>query len=149
MNVWTVSNNNHTYLFTHVHHTPSALQGLKNRKGNFNFCIKYILTVTYNTKEQFILFGYRKTCVKLPLSKRPKLVFKTNYRLMQVKNIAECSKGSILQSFSPSFNEGVDRGVPHSQFPPPFPPLPSPISPTSLPLLPHFPPPIRCFPPPR
>ena len=26
-----------------------------------------------------------------------KLVFKTNYRLMQVKSIAECSKGSILQ----------------------------------------------------
>ena len=25
---------------------------------------------------------------------------KTNYRLMQVKSIAECSKGSILQSFS-------------------------------------------------
>ena len=28
-----------------------------------------------------------------------KLVFKTNYRLMQVKSIAECSKGSILQYF--------------------------------------------------
>ena len=26
----------------------------------------------------------------------------TNYRLMQVKSIAECSKGSILQSFGPS-----------------------------------------------
>ena len=42
----------------------------------------------------------------------------------------------------------MDRGVPHSQFPPPFPPLPSPVSPTSLPLLPHFTPPIRFFPPP-
>ena len=42
-----------------------------------------------------------------------------------------------------AITEGVDRGVPHSQFPPPFPPLPSPVSPTSLPLLPHFPPPIR------
>ena len=28
-----------------------------------------------------------------------KLVFKTNYRLMQVKSIAECSKRSILQYF--------------------------------------------------
>ena len=53
------------------------------------------------------------------------------------------------------FKEGVDRGVPHSQFPPPSPhfpppspPLPSPFHPTSLPLLPHFPPPIRFFPPP-
>ena len=36
-------------------------------------------------------------------SKRiPKLVFKTDYRLMQVKCIAECSKGSILQYFRPS-----------------------------------------------
>ena len=48
-----------------------------------------------------------------------------------------------------SVYEGVDRGVPHSQFPPPFPPLPSPFPPTSLPLLPHFPPPIRFFPPPE
>ena len=36
---------------------------------------------------------YSKTCVKRPFSKRPKLVFKANYRLMQVKSIAE----SILQ----------------------------------------------------
>ena len=27
---------------------------------------------------------------------------KTNNRLMQVKHIAECSKGNILQSFQPS-----------------------------------------------
>ena len=32
-------------------------------------------------------------------NKDQKLVFKTNYRLMQVKSIAECSKGSILQYF--------------------------------------------------
>ena len=31
-----------------------------------------------------------------------KLVFNTDYRLMQVKSIAECSKGSILQYFRPS-----------------------------------------------
>ena len=32
-------------------------------------------------------------------SKRiPKLVFKTDYRLMQVKSIAECSKGSAILS---------------------------------------------------
>ena len=40
---------------------------------------------------------YSKTCVKRPLSKRPKMVFKTNYRLMQVKSIAECS--TILSTF--------------------------------------------------
>ena len=33
--------------------------------------------------------AYSKTCVKQPLSKDHKLVFKTNYRLMQVKSIAE------------------------------------------------------------
>ena len=38
-------------------------------------------------------------------SKRtPKLVFNTDYRLMQVKSIAECSKGSILQYFRPSLS---------------------------------------------
>ena len=31
--------------------------------------------------------------------KDPKLGFTTNYRLMQVKSIAECSKGNILQYF--------------------------------------------------
>ena len=38
-------------------------------------------------------------------SKRtPKLIFNTDYRLMQVKSIAECSKGSILQYFRPSLS---------------------------------------------
>ena len=36
--------------------------------------------------------------------RRPKLVFKTDHRLMQVKMIAECSKGSILQYFRPSLS---------------------------------------------
>ena len=34
----------------------------------------------------------------------PKLVFKTGYRLMHVKRIAECSKGSILEYFLPSLS---------------------------------------------
>ena len=33
-----------------------------------------------------------------------KLVFKTNYHLMQVKSIGECSKGSILQYLRPSLS---------------------------------------------
>ena len=40
----------------------------------------------------------------MPLLKVQKLVFKTNYRSMQVKSIAECSKGSILQYFRPSLS---------------------------------------------
>ena len=42
-----------------------------------------ILTADYTVKP--VLSGHSKK--------------KTNYRLMQVKSIAECSKGSILQSF--------------------------------------------------
>ena len=47
---------------------------------------------------------YSKTCIKRPLKKKNKIVFKTDYRLMQVKSIAECSKGSILQYFRPSLS---------------------------------------------
>ena len=38
------------------------------------------------------------------LKRRPTLGFKTDYLLMQVKSIAECSNGSILQYFPPSLN---------------------------------------------
>ena len=48
--------------------------------------------------------NYSKTCVKQPLSKRPKMFFKTDYPLMQVKSFAKCSKRSILQHFQPSLN---------------------------------------------
>ena len=51
-----------------------------------------------------IVSMYSKACVKQPLYKRPKLVFKTNYRQMQIKSVAECSKGSILQYFRPSLS---------------------------------------------
>ena len=40
---------------------------------------------------------YSKTCLNSHSQKDQKLVFKTKYCLMQVKSIAECSKGSILQ----------------------------------------------------
>ena len=36
---------------------------------------------------------YRKTCLKLSLKKDQQLVFKTDYHLMHVESIAECSKG--------------------------------------------------------
>ena len=47
---------------------------------------------------------YSKICVKQPLSKRQQIVFKTNYRLMQVKSNAECSMGSILHYFRTSLS---------------------------------------------
>ena len=53
----------------------------------------------------FLKCLYSKTSLKRPLKKEDqKLVFKTNYRLMQVKSIAECSTGSILQYFRPSLS---------------------------------------------
>ena len=52
------------------------------------------------------IFHFSITTVKPVLSghskRRPKLFFKTDYCLMQVKSIAECSKWSILQYFRPS-----------------------------------------------
>ena len=41
---------------------------------------------------------FSKTCLKWSISKRPQIVFNTNYGLMQVKSIAEGSNGSILQN---------------------------------------------------
>ena len=42
---------------------------------------------------------YSKTCVKQQLSKRPKIVFQNQFRLKQVKSIAECSKGTFCNTF--------------------------------------------------
>ena len=49
---------------------------------------------------------YSKICLKQPLKKNTKiwLVHKTDYHFMQVRGIAECSKGSILQCFQPSLS---------------------------------------------
>ena len=43
--------------------------------------------------------SYIKTCLKGPLKKDQKLVFKTDYRLMQVKSFAECSKIAFCNTF--------------------------------------------------
>ena len=47
---------------------------------------------------------YSKTCLNSHSQKDLNLFFKTNYCLMQVNSIAECSKGSILQYFRPSLS---------------------------------------------
>ena len=49
------------------------------------------------------------TCTVKPVltghsKKTKKLFFKTDYCIMQVKSIAECSNGSILQYFRPSLS---------------------------------------------
>ena len=50
-----------------------------------------------NFASKFFLLTYSKTCVKWQLSKRPKLVFKTDYRVMQVNSKREHS--AILSTF--------------------------------------------------
>ena len=42
---------------------------------------------------------YSKTCLKGPLKKDHKFVFKTKYYLMQVKSLAECSKRAFCNTF--------------------------------------------------
>ena len=53
----------------------------------------------------FIHVYCRQCTVKRPpTQKEDQLIFKTDYRLMQVKSIAECFNGSILQYFRPSLS---------------------------------------------
>ena len=49
-------------------------------------------------------FEYTVKLPKTAILKIPKRDFKTNYRFMQVRSIAECSNGSILQYFQPSLS---------------------------------------------
>ena len=55
--------------------------------------------LNYDVASGSDIMSYSKTCQKRPISnlKYHKLVFTTYYRLMQVKSIAKCSKGNILQ----------------------------------------------------
>ena len=82
------------------------IDGPKHIKLNTVDIILYLHTDTDTCMHMYIdCWWYSKTCLMRPLKKEDqKLVFKTDYRLMQVKSIAECSKGNILQSFRPSFS---------------------------------------------
>ena len=71
------------------------------------FLVPQIFSIYFKFKASFfdkrssiplLIYIYSKTCPKLPLKKMTKIGFKTDYRLMQVKSIAECI-GSILQYF--------------------------------------------------
>ena len=72
----------HAYQTKHSWHLGSILYLHTDTDTCMLICI---LTADYTVKP--VLSGHSKK--------------KTNYRLMQVKSIAECSKGSILQSFWP------------------------------------------------
>ena len=51
----------------------------------------------YHTPTKYL---YRKTCVKVPLSKRPQIGFQDQVSFNAGRSIAECSEGSILQILS-------------------------------------------------
>ena len=68
--------------------TVSGVTGGAYRKDIEEMIRRSLWTTAHRGKENRL---YNETCLKRPLSKGPKLVFKTNYRLMQVKSIAECS----------------------------------------------------------
>ena len=46
-----------------------------------------------------LTYIYSKTCLKRPLVKKTKYFFKSDYGLMQVKSIAECSKRAFCNTF--------------------------------------------------
>ena len=62
-----------------------------HQRNNYNFIWKlYHVTPRYTVKP--VISGHSK--------RKPKLVFKNDYCSMQVKSIAECSKGSIVLEHS-------------------------------------------------
>ena len=70
------------------------LRGEQSDHGSYCFAVMKKTSLKCTTVKR-VLSGH---------SKRRKLIFKTDYRLMQVKSIAECSKGTILQYFGPSLS---------------------------------------------
>ena len=84
---------------------PSLIRSMFIQTSSVPLSIKRTLMLEFSSsptnclqvnKVKPVLSGHSK--------RRQKLVFKANYRLMQVKCIAECSKGSILQYFRPSLS---------------------------------------------
>ena len=62
-----------------------------------------LLADAISTKSHVLAHFFYFSTVK-PVQKDQTLGLKTNYRLMQVKSITECSKGSILQYSRPSLS---------------------------------------------
>ena len=77
-------------LFQCLHHS------LLNFPRKFSDMKVYNILVLKYTTVKPVLSGH--------LKRRPKLFFKTDYHLMQVKSIAECSPWGILQYFRPSLS---------------------------------------------
>ena len=79
-----------------MEHYEKAWELSKHKSARAQRCMGYL----YFGKEQ--VSDYSKTCLKRPLKKIPKLVFKTDYRLMQVKKYCRMLQGehsAILSTF--------------------------------------------------
>ena len=88
------------YFLEYLQYT-GMFKRLKQISIHHGYTLSVVMSIICNSNT---LCLYSKTCVKRPPQKDRKLVFKTNYRLMQVKSTAECSMGSILQYFRPSLS---------------------------------------------
>ena len=86
---------------THLGVTRQVYKGLIPRPSVF--CPSSLSIVLYGLSS--LIHSTTVKPVLISHSKRTqKLVFRTDYCLMQAKSIAECSKGSILQYFRPSLS---------------------------------------------
>ena len=84
---------------------PSLIRSMFIQTSSVPLSIKRTLMLELSSSPTNCLQGNKVKPVLSGHSKRrQKLVFKANYRLMQVKCIAECSKGSIMQYFRPSLS---------------------------------------------
>ena len=70
---------------------------------NNAFCDCRVFNIVANNRPNQNIYTV-KPVLSGQSKRRLKLVFKTDYRLMQVKSIAEFSKGGILQYFRPSLS---------------------------------------------
>ena len=91
MNITTMTWNKHSEYIWATYQENQFYQSL-HYSHTLRYWCKWKLKTKYTVKP--VLSGHPK--------RTPKLDFNSDYRLMQVKSIAECSKGSILQYFWPS-----------------------------------------------
>ena len=92
-------------IFEHLPYPISQYKSYQNSRKSFNRKILAILHLLLTLTAQKNSFDYTvKPVLAATQKEHQKLVFNTDYRLMQVKSIADGSKGSILQYFRPSLS---------------------------------------------
>ena len=96
------------WVFTVCKSTLSCIQRVKVRNVNISLLTKKQNKILRGSSWIISTYTHGVTTVKPVLSSdskgRPKSIFNIYYRLMQVKGIAECFKGSILQYFWPALS---------------------------------------------